>query len=251
MKTAVIVAGLCRHTLLPKKTWNIFPFETDWYMSTWDIKKSTYEKEFSSSIDEIYQIKDKFKHIEIHNFESYYKEYIDTYILPVYCNFYYLVSKLRDKILNENYERIIITRSDLYFDKIEELSDRDFYVDDSTVILLGINEPFIDHEKQEAGDLLIGMNKSVFEKFSHLEYIKHLSKNNYNVHNYVYNFFKFNHLNVQSLSKIRGVVIRPEAEEYAKENPNYNFWDLLKIFGEVYYQRDEKFGGDGKFFKKS
>lgn len=250
MKTAVIVTGMCRSVSLPKDTWSILPFDSDWYMSTWDITKSTYSPKTYTSEYEINKIKDKFKHIEVHAYEPYDKEYLKTHKLPVYGNTYYLINKIKDRILNQNYDRIIVTRSDLYLHKITELTEDDFYVDDTNAKVIGMHEPvdFVNHDKQLADDQFICMDRNVFEKFSDFENFKILSKTTGDVHRYTYNFFKDNGIDLEPISKMRSVIIRPEAEEYARQNKDFTFGDLLRVYLDVYNKRDEMHGGPGKFF---
>ena len=129
MKTAVIVTGMCRNTLLTKDTWNILPFSADWYLTTWDVTKQTYNNEFIASKFEIEKIKDKFKEIIVTPYHPYFETFIKTYKFNYVMNPYYLLGFIRNSVLEKDYDRFIITRSDLYLHKLRELTDADFYVD--------------------------------------------------------------------------------------------------------------------------
>jgi len=250
MKTAIIIAGMCRHSSLPSTTWSIFPFETDWYMSTWDITKSTYGSKMYYSSYEINKIRDKFKHIEIFNHEEYRKKFIDTFIHPVYAKPYYLVSKIRDIVLKEKYDRFIITRSDLYLHKIKDLTEDDFYVDELNAKILGLHDPidFIRYEQEYADDTFLCMNRSAFEKFSNLDYFLNLAKSFGDMHRYTYAFFKRNGIKLEPIYNMRSILIRPESENYVESHENFTYEDLVNVFVNAYMTSDVRWGGKGKFF---
>ena len=67
MKTAIVVSGVCRNTVISSLSWNFLP-EADWYLTTWDKTQETYSNELYPSDNEISNIKEKFNKIHIENY---------------------------------------------------------------------------------------------------------------------------------------------------------------------------------------
>lgn len=251
MKTAIIVNGICRQTLVASLSWHILPINADWYFSTWDYTQETYFQEMVPSNKEIDKIKHFFKHIEVNDFESYFTNFIGNgKVNPMFRSFK-LLNSIRDKILAEKYERVIIFRPDLYLHKLKDINSNDFSIDENTVKILGMHEPkyFYNISKKTSDDLFFVMPINVFEKYSSLEYMQELNqkfKYQGDIHKFTFHFFDSLAVNVVPITKMKSVLVRKEAENYYIQNKKINFEKILEIFMQVYTSKDLK--GVGKFW---
>ena len=251
MKTAIIVNGMCRQTLVASMSWDIFPFKADWYLSTWDYTQETYFPEMISSKDEIDNIRHLFKHIEISNYEEYFTNFIVNGKLgPMYRSFK-LLDSIRNIILSQGYERVIVFRPDLYLGKVETLNDNDFDISNNTVRILGSHAPEdyynILHEKSD--DLFFAMPIHIFEKYADLDFVKDMDikfKYSGDIHKFTYHFFTSLATKVEPITKMKSTLVRREAENYYIQHNKIDFNKIADIFIEVYINKDLK--GVGKFW---
>ncbi len=250
MKTAIILTGICRNTLLTKDTWKLLPFEADWFLTTWDVTKSTYSDTFTSSEEEIEKIKTQFKKILITPYIPYFKEYMSGNRFGVFFNTFYLLDKIKNELI-DNYDRFIVTRSDLYLKKLSDVDD-DFFVDEKTAKILGMYSPvdFINHNNKNCSDVFLCMDKHAFKKYSNFEYMLTTYKNNRlsnDIHKIVYDFFSSNNISLETIDSFRAVLVRDSAEEYYSKNKKIDFETMTSLFVETYVEKDVRFGGGGKF----
>jgi hypothetical protein len=251
MKTAIIVNGICRQTLVASLSWHILPLNADWYFSTWDYTQETYFPEMIPSKKEIDKIRHLFKHIEINDFESYFTNFIGTgKVNPMFRSFK-LLNSIRDRILAGGYERVVILRPDLYLHKLKGIDSSDFAVDKNTVKILGLHKPenFYSVSERKADDLFFVMPINVFEKYSSLEYVQKLNrqfKYRGDIHKLTFHFFDSLEINVIPITKMKSVLVRKEAENYYIQNKEIDFEKILDIFMQVYINKDLK--GIGKFW---
>jgi hypothetical protein len=162
MKTAIIVAGVCRYSELTYKSWNSFP-EADWYLSTWDISQTPYSPEATSSDNEIATIKHLFHSILISNYQT---EYLDLGVNSLHRPFI-LLENVLNKIKDQGYERIIYFRPDLMLYRLSSYSPNDFVVDDDTVKILDCHYPgfWFSHYLKKMQDSFLVFSYKNFELF--------------------------------------------------------------------------------------
>lgn len=253
MKTAIIVNGMCRQTLVASMSWNIFPFEADWYLSTWDYTQETYFPDSFTSKKEIDNIRHFFKHIEISNYEEYFTNFIiKGHVNPMFRSFK-LLDSIRDTILSRGYERVIVFRPDLYLKALEILDENDFDVSNNTVRILGSHAPqhYYDVRKQKSDDLFFAMPIHIFEKYADLDFVKDLDRKfKYagDIHKFTYHFFTSLATKVEPLTKMKSTLVRREAENYYIQHNNIDFDKIADIFIQVYINKDLK--GVGKFWNQ-
>jgi hypothetical protein len=253
MKTAVLVNGICRHTSVASLSWDIFPFEADWFLSTWNYTQETYFPEILPSKKEIDNIKHLFKHIEISDYEEYFTTVIvNGRVNPMFRSFK-LLDSIRDVILSQGYERVIVFRPDLYLKKLETLDDNDFNVSNNTVKILGLHAPedYYSIRKQKSDDLFFAMPIHIFEKYADLNFVKDLDrkfKYSGDIHKFTYHFFTSLATKVEPITKMKSTLVRREAENYYIQHNNIDFDKIADIFIEVYINKDLK--GVGKFWNQ-
>jgi len=253
MKTAIIVNGICRQTLVSSMSWGVFPFKADWYLSTWDYTQETYFPEVVPSKKEIDNIRHLFKHIEISDYEEYFTtNIVNGHINPMFRSFK-LLDSIRNTILSQNYERVIVFRPDLYLEKLEHLTDNDFDVSNNTVKILGLHAPqdYYDVRKQKSDDLFFVMPINIFEKYADLDFVKNLDrkfKYSGNIHKFTYHFFTSLATKVEPITKMKSILVRREAENYYIQHNKIDFDKIVDIFMEVYINKDLK--GIGKFWNQ-
>lgn len=253
MKTAIIVNGICRQTLVASMSWDIFPFEADWYLSTWDYTQETYFPEVVPSKKEIDNIRHLFKHIEISDYEEYFTNFISNGKLNPMFRSFKLLDSIRNTILSRGYERVIVYRPDLYLSKVETLNDSDFDVSNNTVRILGSHAPqdYYDVRKQKSDDLFFVMPIHIFEKYANLDFIKDLDRKfKYagDIHKFTYHFFTSLATKVEPMTKMKSTLVRREAENYYIQHNNIDFNKIADIFMQVYINKDLK--GVGKFWNQ-
>ena len=244
MKTAVIVAGVCRYSDIPSKTWDIFPFDADLYLSTWDITNSTFSNELFPSNTEI----DIIKHNTSFNkkcrlinviVSDYEQSIVEEKFKFPYDRPLFLLRQVYNTIKEQQYTRIIYFRPDLYISSLDELTENDFDIDDSSVSILGMGEPVywtneIHHQME---DLFFCMTMTTFEKFIHIFYAKDL-RDSHDIHKIFYNFFKENNIQIKKLYKMRCSLIRQETEDYYKNtNEELSLDKMREIYMEVYREK--------------
>lgn len=253
MKTAIVVNGICRQTLVASLSWNIFPFEADWYLSTWDYTQETYFPELIPSKKEIDNIRHLFKHIEISDYEEYFTTFIiDGRVNPMFRSFK-LLDSIRNVILSQGYERVIVFRPDLYLGKVETLNDNDFDVSNNTVRILGSHAPedYYNVLKQKSDDLFFAMPIHIFEKYADLNFVKDLNrkfKYSGDIHKFIYYFFTSLANKVEPITKMKSTLVRREAEDYYIQHNEIDFDKIADIFINVYISKDLK--GIGKFWNQ-
>ena len=253
MKTAIIVNGMCRQTLVASMSWDIFPFEADWYLSTWDYTQETYFPEVVPSKKEIDNIRHLFKHIEISDYEEYFTNFIGNGKLDPMFRSFKLLDSIRNTVLSQNYERVIVFRPDLYLEKLEILHDSDFDISNNTVKILGLHAPqdYYDVRKQKSDDLFFAMPIHIFEKYADLDFVKDLDRKfKYagDIHKFTYHFFTSLATKVEPLTKMKSTLVRREAENYYIQHNNIDFDKIADIFIQVYINKDLK--GVGKFWNQ-
>jgi hypothetical protein len=232
-------------------SWDIFPFEADWYLSTWDYTQETYFPDSFTSKKEIDNIRHFFKHIEINNYEEYFTNFIiKGRVNPMFRSFK-LLDSIRDIILSQKYERIIIFRPDLYFKKLEHLNNNDFEINNNTVRILGRHEPdsFYDRKRSTADDVFFVMPTNIFKMYSDLNYMSELNDKfniRSDVHKLTFHFFDSLGCNVKLIEKIRSTIVRKDAGDYYTEHNNIDFTIIARIFDKMYDEKDMT--GVGKFW---
>ena len=246
MRTAVIVAGVCRYSDIPSKTWDIFPFDADLYISTWDTTNDTYSNKLTNSCDEIEIIKRNTKNnkntrlISI-NVSDYEDSILAGKIRWSLARPIFLLNEIYEKIKASKYSRIIYFRPDLYLTTAQdvELTADDFAVDDSSVKIVGMHESahWVNHEAGCMEDHFFCMSRQIFEKFIRIFDV--IDTREPDIHKIFYNFFKNNNLTLEGISKMRCVIVRKEIEEYyinTNEQPD------LSLMMEIYFKAfSEKF----------
>jgi hypothetical protein len=228
LKTAIIVAGVCRFTDLTHKSWNIFP-EADWYLSTWDISQRPYSPIATSSKKEISTIKHLFDEILISNYQT---EYLDTKF-QAYDRPFILLEKIFDKIKDKNYNRVIYFRPDLMLYTLENFLQQELEVDDNTIKILDCHGPdfWIMHNSRTMQDSFLVFSWKKFELFINSR--RELCK--YSIHKTLYNFIEKHQINVIPLYNMKSVIIRENAYKYKNDLT----WENLTLaFGEIYTKND-------------
>lgn len=238
MKTAVVVAGVCRFTDISHSSWTLFP-DADWYLSTWDVTQIPYSNIAYSSSDEITAIQHLFKQVFVLN---YYDEFLKTDLLPFERSFI-LLNKVYEHIKDRGYQRVIYFRPDLMLYKLADFDYNELTVNDSCVKILDIHDPEISikhQEQQRVSDLFI-----VFSWTTFIKYINNRSKivADSDIHRSTYKFFVNNNIEMQSIINLRSCILR--------ENVYDNLHDLSwlhvnKLFHDVYQLkgRSDKFPKD-------
>jgi len=237
MKTAIIIAGVCRYTDISHKSWTMLP-EADWYLSTWDISQKPFSDIATSSKNEIDNIKYLFKEIFV---SSYKEEYMDTNYSAFERSFI-LLEKTLEHIKKLNYDRIIYFRPDLMLYSLENYSIDDLLVNDNYVNVLDIHDPLIvnnTHKQQQVSDIFF-----VFSNKTFLKYVvsrNKISNCNGDVHRTTYNFFVKNNIEIKILTNMKSCILR----DNIYDNLNDLSWEnTYKIFHKVFESNPEpnKFG---------
>jgi hypothetical protein len=247
MKTAVIVAGVCRYSDIPSKTWDIFPFDADLYISTWDITNNTYSNKLINSSDEIELIKrntrqnKRTKLISV-NVSDYEDAIASGKITWSLARPFFLLNELYEKIKSSEYTRIIYFRPDLYLTTNNgvTLTEHDFTVDDSSVKILGLYEPYawVEHHLSRMEDHFFCMTTNMFEKF--LQIFKVIDASEPDIHRIFYNFFKINDIKIETIDNMRCALIRKEIEDYYKETgEDLSLETMMRIYLDVYLENQE------------
>lgn len=224
MKTAIIVAGVCRFTDMTHPSWHILP-EADWYLSTWDISQKPYSPSATSSVHEVARIKHLFRTILISNYQN---EYLNTIFHP-YDRPFILLEKIYKEIKDAGYERIIYFRPDLILYSLNEFSNNDFIVDDNTLKILDCYEPdfWIRHLNRKMQDSFFVLTWKNFELLIHSR--EELCK--YDIHSSLYDFIEKHQIEAIPLYNMRSVIIRTNSEDLSWEN-------LTRIFQESFIKND-------------
>lgn len=229
MKTAVIVAGVCRFTDISHTSWAMLP-EADWYLSTWDISQQPYSKKAVISNKEIKNIEHLFKTIIISNYQN---EYLNQGVKS-FERAFILLEKIFNIIKDKGYTRIIYFRPDLMLYKVDNFSIKDFDVDDSCVKLLDIHSPdlAVRHGEKVASDLFFVFSWNTFVKFLNA---KNEIVNNVDIHKTVYKFFIDNKIEMQPLYNMRSMILRNNVykslEDLSWETLSTLFHDIFRKFG--------------------
>lgn len=235
MKTAVIVAGVCRYTDISSKSWNILP-EADWYLSTWNISQQPYSKKATSSTKEISNIRHLFKDIIVSDYQT---EYLDQQV-SAFERPFILLEKAFDIIKDKGYTRIIYFRPDLMLYTVDNFSVNDFEIDDTCVKLLDIHAPehTIRHNDKSASDLFFVFSWNTFVKFlnSKKGIVSH-----FDIHQTVYKFFIDNNIEMLSLYNMRSMILRNNVYESLDD---LSWEHLSKLFHDIFIKC-----GDGKASK--
>lgn len=253
MKTAIIVNGICRQTLVASMSWDLFPFKADWYLSTWDYTQETYFPEVVSSEKEINNIRHLFKHIEISDYEEYFTTYIvNGRVNPMFRSFK-LLDSIRDIVLSQKYERVIVFRPDLYLKQLEKLDESDFDISNNTVKILGSHAPndYYDALTQKSDDLFFVMPINIFEQYADLNFVMDLDrtfKYSGDIHKFTFYFFTSLASKVEPIVKMKSTLVRREAEDYYIKHNEIDFDKIADIFIQVYINKDLK--GIGKFWNQ-
>jgi hypothetical protein len=243
VKTAVIVAGVCRYCDIPSKTWDIFPFEADLYLSTWDITNDTFSNELFASDVEIDIIKENTKANKncrlINVIVSDYRQAIlENKIKFSYNRPLFLLQQVLKILKEKQYTRIIYFRPDLYINTLSELTENDFDIDDSSVSIIGMGEPeyWTNEAKNKMEDHFFCMTMSTFEKFIHIFNVSNLKV--HDIHEIFFNFFKKNNIQIKKLNKMRCVLVRKETENYYKStNEELSLHKMMEIYLKVYIEK--------------
>jgi hypothetical protein len=245
---------MCRQTLVASMSWDIFPFEADWYLSTWDYTQETYFPEVVPSKKEIDNIRHLFKHIEISDYEEYFTNFIGNGKLNPMFRSFKLLDSIRNTILSCGYERVIVFRPDLYLKTLEILDESDFDVSNNTVRILGIHaqEDYYNILLERSDDLFFAMPIHIFERYADLDFVKDMDRKfKYagDIHKFTYYFFTSLATKVEPLTKMKSILVRREAENYYRQHNEIGFYKILDIFMQVYNNKDINGGkhGAGKF----
>ena len=236
MKTAIIVAGVCRFTELSYSSWSILP-EADWYLSTWDISQKPYSPSAVSSVNEIDTIKHLFKTTLVLNYQD---EYLNTRF-QAYDRPFILLEKIYKKIKEVGYERIIYFRPDLMLYSLNGYSHDDFIVTDNTLKVLDCHDPdfWVQHHRREIQDSFFVLTWKNFELLVNSR--EELCK--YNIHSTLYNLLDKHQIKALPLYNMRSVIIREDAYRY-KEDMSWE--NLTMVFGETFVKNNHI----GKFPKR-
>ena len=242
MRTAVIAAGVCRYSDIPSRTWDIFPFDADLYISTWDITNNTYSNQLTNSVQEIEIIKRNTKtntrtRLISVNISDYEEAILSKKVLWSLARPSFLLKEIYEKIKSSGYSRIIYFRPDLYLTTLENqtLSPDDFSVDDNTVKILGLHEPYawIEHDLGKMEDHFFCMSRSVFEQFIKIFDIIDITEKD--IHKIYYNFFRKNNIKIETLDKMRAVLMRKEIEDHYKHSTEpLSVQTMMEIYLDVY-----------------
>lgn len=244
MRTAVIVAGVCRYSDIPSKTWDIFPFDADLYISTWDITNNTYSNKLTNSFDEIEIIKrntrqnKRTKLISV-NISDYEDAIASGKIKWSLARPIFLLNELYERIKSSRYSRIIYFRPDLYLttNNGAKLTEADFTVDDDTVKILGLHEPYawVEHDLNKMEDHFFCMTKNVFEKF--IRVFDVIDSSEPDIHKIFYNFFKINNIKIETIDNMRCALIRKEIEDHYKETgEELSLLKMMEIYLNVFIE---------------
>lgn len=251
MKTAVIVAGVCRFSDIAHRSWNIFP-DADWYLSTWDISQAPYSREAEKSSVQIDKIKHKFKSITISNYKE---KYLDTD--SAYSDRpFLLLEKVYNEIKDSGYQRIIYFRPDLVLFKMNQdlwpklnqytfdvFDENDFAIDDSQVkVAYGhvMDTFWVDHANKIMQDSFFLFSWNNFVKF-----LKEKRKITVygDVHRGLYNYFKESNIEPAPLDQVCVTILRNNIYQNLDKT---NWYEMSQLFDETY----NRFNHVGKFIKE-
>jgi hypothetical protein len=225
VKTAVIVAGVCRFTDISHSSWTLFP-DADWYLSTWDITQRPYSNVVASSHEEITAIEHLFKQVFVLN---YYDEFLKTDLLPFERSFI-LLSQACEHIKDQRYERIVYFRPDLMLYKLDNFDYIELTVNDNCVKILDIHEPefTVRHREQQVSDLFF-----IFSWQTFIKYINNRSKivADNDVHRSTYKFFVDNNVEMQSIINLRSCLLRDNIYDNLHD---LSWLHVNKLFHDVY-----------------
>lgn len=229
MKTAIIVAGVCRFTELAVKSWRMFP-EADWYLSTWNISQQPYSPEAGSSKTEIDNIADLFSDILISDYQT---EFLDLNIHQYHRPFI-LLEKAQDRIKDLGYERIIYFRPDLMLYTLENFTTTDFEVTDAEIKILDCHEPefWVNHPAGLLQDSFFVFSWQSFNKFVY--HRKDITQYR-DVHQSLYKFLEIYQLRAVPLYNMRSVILRSQV--YLNLH-DLSWLNLTRVFVET-YQRNQ------------
>ena len=235
MKTAVIVAGVCRFTDISHKSWTMLP-EADWYLSTWDISQKPYSTSATSSVNEIAKIKHLFHTVLISNYQD---EYLNTEF-QAYDRPFILLEKIYKEIKDAGYKRIIYFRPDLMLFSLDGYSHNDFIVNDNTLRVLDCYDPdfWIQHHRREMQDSFFVITWKSFELLVN----SREKVANYSIHSSLYNFLENHQIQVVPLYNMRSVILRDNVYEYKSD---LSWGTLTSAFSETYIKNNHV----GKFPK--
>ena len=228
MKTAVIVAGVCRFTDISHSSWTMFP-DADWYLSTWDITQRPYSNIAYSSQDEITAIQHLFKQVFVANYKD---EYLET-TLSLFERTFILLCNVYEHIKDMGYQRVIYFRPDLMLYKLATFDQNELTVNDNCVKILDIHEPefTIKHqEQQQVSDLFI-----VFSWLTFTKYINNRSRIaiGNDIHHSTYKFFVDNNIEMQTIINLRSCILRDNVydnlHDLSWEHVNKLFHDVFKL----------------------
>lgn len=227
MKTAVIVAGVSRHTKFAVSSWNNLP-EADWYLSTWDVISYNHNSGITYPLgNEIDHMRDKFKEIVISKYSEYIDNAITNNLNQVLDRPFYLLNKIYDIIKDKNYERIIYFRPDLRLFYLENYTYNDFDIDDNTSKLLGMFEPekWYIRIHRYIDDFFFVFSWNTFKLF--LENRFNIKPDLINVHPFIFDFFENNNVKIKTLHNMRSVLLR-----HTINNNNYqrSYEKLTELF---------------------
>lgn len=235
MKTAIIVAGVCRYSDIPSKTWDIFPFKADMYISTWDTTNDTFSNVLTSSFEEIQIIKENTKNnvstrlLDV-KINDYAQAIYDKKIECPYQRPLHLLKEMYEDIRRQNYQRIIYFRPDLYIQLHHldnPLTEEDFIVNDDIIKIIGLGSPecWINHETGVMEDHFFCMTSFVFEKFINL--FKVMNPREPDIHKILFKFFKRSNITIETIDKLRCCLVRKEIEEYFNITGDPITWDKM------------------------
>jgi hypothetical protein len=242
MRTAVIVAGVCRFTEIASKSWDIFP-EADWYLSTWNISQQPYSPDATSSKLEIKAIAELFTDILI---SDYHTEFLnqDTHM---YKRSFILLEKALERIKHQGYERVIYFRPDLMLYTLDDFSTDDFMVSDSEIKILDSHEPdfWVDHTRRSLQDSFFVFSWQSFNKFVY--HGKDINLHS-DIHQSLYRYLEIYQLNVTPLYNMRSVILR---DQVYLNMSDLSWQNLTSVFVDTYRRNQhnyhQKYARDIKF----
>lgn len=239
MKTAVIIAGVCRHCKISAPSWNL-PFSADYFLATWNVSQSAYSPDLipNTELEHLKHI--NFKQIFLEDYIHYHTNHRGHHAGRTF----YLYNLVYRSIKNQGYERVILFRPDLYLHPIK-IDANDFNVKENSGLILGMHEPehWVDHNSKEMEDEFFCFDWIAFEKFAN--FWPSILQRGRNIHYILYDFIHNSGINLDLLKNYRSVIIRQSAEEYVNQGNEITYDMLLSKFMETYKSKNHL----GKFVK--
>lgn len=266
MKIAIIIAGALRHCDVSSMSWE-FPFEADFYLSTWDVVQYADSNILCPIDEELKNLSNiDFKDIHIESYEEYYKEYKNFNCFYISRQFY-LINRIYEKIKHEDYNRVIVFRPDSWIEVIKEVNPIDeLKLKQDSVVHFGdirgvptlqeVNNSAdeetrnmrlqqIKNQQHSFTDQLFMFDSIAFKKFANIwPNVLFYEKNC--PHNFLYNYFIVQKTVTnfkQNTNFLGSAVIRKNAAEYFRQGNELT----LRIVDTMFREYDSAFDNSVKW----